>query len=514
MRQTLARLTTMGALALWLGHSTPGGAQMADDGLSDGPEQVVVATPAPDGEALSEFYDVTVNGISVPVYACRVSAVPFNQVWPGYQRPLDQTELAGFAYWDMSGPVSIEVRSRQAIESVVVRPSAAGIEPLVDGDRIAFELDRPRHLVVEVNGPHHALHLFASPPEEDVPSPDAPGVRYYGPGVHQPGRITLESDQTVYIAPGAVVYGSIHAAGVENIAVRGRGILDQSPFERGQAGGAIRFSDCRDVSIEGIVMRDPDVWCCSLFGCRNASIEDVKLVGLWRYNADGIDICNSQDVTVRDCFVRSFDDAIVLKGLKFGQNSFDDRPVSNVHVSGCTIWCDWGRALEIGAETCAPEFTDILFEDCDIVRTTHIAMDIQHGDRALVSDVRFEDIRVEMAEPNPPPQMQQGPDHHYSPPGDDYLPTLFVIVIRGTNYSKDDERGSVRDVVFRDITVTAPRMPASSLQGFDADHTVDGVTFENVRLGGRPLLDAKEAGVRVGEHVHNVRFSADAEGPP
>jgi len=69
MHKHAARLTTIGALALWMGHSSPGGAQMADDGSSGRPEQTVVVAPAPDGEALSEFYDVTVNGISVPVYA-------------------------------------------------------------------------------------------------------------------------------------------------------------------------------------------------------------------------------------------------------------------------------------------------------------------------------------------------------------------------------------------------------------------------------------------------------------
>jgi hypothetical protein len=415
----------------------------------------------------------------------------------------------------MTGPTSIEIRSQRAVESVVVRPRSTGIHPRIEGDRIVFDIDRPRHLVVEVNGPHHALHLFASPPEKDVPAPDAPNVRYFGPGVHRPGRITLESNQTVYLAPGSVVYGSIHATAAENIVVRGRGIIDVGPYQRGQGGGAVRFSDCRNIVIEGVIMRDPDVWCCSLFGCQNAVIEGIKLVGLWRYNADGIDICNSQDVTVRDCFVRSFDDSIVLKGLKSGRNSFDDRPVSNVRVTGCTIWCDWGRALEIGAETCAPEFADIIFEDCDIVRTTHIAMDIQHGDRALVRNVRFSDIRVAMEDPNPRPQFQQSREDRYAPPPEDsYLPLLAVIVIRGTNYSKDDQRGNVRDVLFSDITVTAPRMPASSLQGFDAEHTVDGVTFENVLLNGKPVRTAEQAGLRIGEHVQNVRFGAAAEGAP
>ncbi|MBM3501290.1 MAG: hypothetical protein FJX74_21775 [Armatimonadetes bacterium] len=469
--------------------------------------------PAPEGEALSEHYELTVNGVPTPVYVCRVSAQPFNQVWPGYQRPLDQTEPAGFATWDMAGPATVEVRSRRPVTSVAIRPLVAGIAPRIEGDRIRFELDRPRQLAVEVNGPHHALHLFACPPEADAPAADTPGVRYFGPGVHRPGRIVLESNQTVYLAPGAVVYGSLHADGAENIAVRGRGILDVSPFPRGEGGGAIRFSDCRNILIEGVVLRDPDVWCCSLFGCSNARIEGIKLVGLWRYNADGIDICNSQDVIVRDCFVRAFDDAIVLKGLKWGQNSFDGRPIRNVRVSGCTIWCDWGRALEIGAETCAPEIADVTFEDCDIIRTTHIAMDIQHGDRALVRNIRFEDIRVEMQPPNPHPQMQQNPEHRYSPPDDEgYLPALFVIIIRGNNYSQDDQRGNVRDVLLRNIALTAPRMPDSSIQGFDAEHTVDGVTFEGLTLNGEPVPDAAAARLHVGDHVANVRFAPSPPG--
>jgi len=504
----LTRRTTTSALATWLCGAALGVTLMAASQAA--PPNVA---PAPEGERLSEYHEVIVGGVSVPVYECRVSAMPFNQVWPGYQRPLDQTELAGFAYWDMAGPVTVAIRSSRPIESVVVRPLAAGIEPRVERDHIRFELDRPRQLVVEVNGPHNALHLFACPPEKGAPRADAEGVRYFGPGVHQAGKITLESNQTVYLAAGAVVYGSIQAQGAENIAVRGRGIIDVSPFPRGEGGGAVHLTDCRNVTLEGVIMRDPDVWCCSLFGCSNVHIEGVKLVGLWRYNADGIDACNSQDVTIRDCFVRAFDDAIVLKGLKFGQDSLDGRPVRNVRVSGCTIWCDWGRAMELGAETCAPEFADVVFDDCDIVRTTHIAMDIQHGDRARIHDIRFEDIRVEMELPNPHPVYQQSAEARYAPPNDDqYLPALFVIIIQGTAYSQDKERGSVRNVLLRNISVTAPRMPASSLQGFDAEHNVDGVTFEGLRLNGKPLPSLAEAQISVGAHVSNVRFEAAPKG--
>ena len=167
------------------------------------------------------------------------------------------------------------------------------------------------------------------------------------------------------------------------------------------------------MKIDGVILRDPDVWCLSAFGCRNVEIANVKLVGLWRYNADGIDICNSQDIVIRNSFVRAFDDAIVLKGLNWGRGGFHERPVRNVRVHDNVIWCDWGRALEIGAETSAPEIADIRFQDCDIIRTTHIAMDIQCGDRALVHDIRYENIRVETDDVCPAPRMQGSRDERY-----------------------------------------------------------------------------------------------------
>jgi hypothetical protein len=468
-----------------------------------GPVNVV---PAPEGEALCDAYALRVGGKNVPVYACRVSAMPFNQVWPGYQRPQDQTEIAGFAYWEMTGPVRIEIESKRPIKHVIVRPQALKIKPAVEGNKIVFDLDRPRQVVVEVNGIQQALHLFGNPPETDIPAKDAPNVRYFGPGVHRAGRITLESGQTVYIAAGAVVYGSIHAAGARNIRIAGRGIIDVAPFERGRGGGAVCLTDCTGIRIEGIIMRDPDVWCCSLFGCKDASIANVKLVGLWRYNADGIDICNSQDVVVSDSFVRAYDDALVLKGLKSQKQSFDDRPVRNVRFSRCTVWCDWGRAMEIGAETCAPEIAAICFEDCDILRTTHVAMDIQHGDRAAVRDIRFENIRVEMDALNLPPLIQQQNDEKYDLAAGNHLPRLMVIVIRGTSYSKDAMRGTVANVLFKDIALTAPWMPNSSFDGYDSDHGVVGVTIENLTLNGQPISNAATAKLSIGKHVKGVEW--------
>lgn len=468
-------------------------------------KDAVTVWPAPAGEKLYEDYTVRVDGKSVPVYSARVSAMPFDQVWPGYQRPMDQTEMAGFAYWGMSGPVTVEVVSQRPFRSVAVRPSSRRIKPSVSGRRIRFRLDRPGQLTLELDGTHHALHLFADPPETEIFKASDANVLYFGPGVHRPGKISLKSGQTVYIAGGAVVYAAIDGRGVSNVRILGRGIIDTSEFERGKGGGCIRLADSSGVKVEGVILRDPDVWCLSAFGCRDLDISRVKLVGLWRYNADGIDICNSQNVTIRDSFVRSFDDSIVIKGLRSRRDSFEDRPVRNVRASGLVIWCDWGRALELGAETVAPEITDVEFRDIDIIRTTHIAMDIQHGDRAAVHDIRFENIRVEVDDVNLEPLIQKTRDEKYNPK-DGYVPDLFVIIINKTMWSRDTKRGTVRNVLFRDVSVTGkPTMP-SSFTGLDAEHDVRDIRIENLKVNGRPITSAADAHLRVGSHVDNVKF--------
>ncbi|MEX0887680.1 MAG: glycosyl hydrolase family 28 protein [Phycisphaeraceae bacterium] len=459
----------------------------------DGP---VTVYDAPAAEAMSEDFEVSVGGRPVPVYVCRVSAVPHNQIWPGYQRPLDQTELASFAAWDMAGAAEVEVVSRRPVESVAVRPSSRGIVPQVHGRRIRFTLPGPGQVTVEVNGLHHALHLFADAPPAAPPDRQDPNVRWFGAGVHDVGPMTLTSGQTIYLAGGAVVYGSVQAQDAANLRILGRGILDSSKLPRGRGGGSIRLTDCRDIEIDGVILRDPAVWCLSTFGCQDVRISNVKLIGLWRYNSDGIDICNSRDVVIRDSFIRSYDDSIVIKGMP----RHADKPVHNVLAERCVIWNDWGRALEIGAETCAPQIADVTFRDIDIIRTSYAAMDIQHGDNAAVRNITFEDIDIEIDDVNDRPTIQKSPDDRFVP-DPDFCPRLMVIVIAPTGWTKDTERGTVADVTFRDIRVTGTPRPASTFDGFDDAHNVTGVRIENLSFNGHRATTLELAGVRIGKHA-------------
>ena len=183
----------------------------------------------PESEARYERYDVTLDGEPAPVWLCRVSAFPFNRVWPGYQRGLDQTEEAGFAIWETDREttrVVVKYRGEEAIDSVVVRPSSLGIATQVDRERgeISFDLPGLTPCVVEINGFHNALHLLPFP-VYDRPSADEANLRYFGPGVHREGVIEVHSGDRIFVDSGAVVYGGIRGSKVEIVKSWGPGAL-------------------------------------------------------------------------------------------------------------------------------------------------------------------------------------------------------------------------------------------------------------------------------------------------
>jgi hypothetical protein len=457
----------------------------------------LVIYPTPPDEPASQDFSLKVEGQEVFVYQARVSAWPINQVWPGYQRPMDQTEIASFAYFDCSGKVRVELATTKEIESVTIRPLTFDIVPEIEGNKISFDLPGPRQIVVEVNDYHNAFHLFANPLEIDKPDPEDPGVHYFGPGIHEAGTIDLNSGESVYIEGGAVVHGNIEANEVEDIRVYGRGILDASKIGRFDARQMVSTRGCEHVVVEGIIFRDPHVWTVVPAKCKNVRISNIKLIGLWRYNADGIDLVNSQDVLIEDCFIRAFDDNIVLKGMRWKDDYTRGENLKNIEVRNCVLWNDWGRALEIGAETVADTISDVVFENCDIIHFVHIAMDVQNGDRAVVRDIVFKDIRVE----DPIKDRARIAERPYPP---ERLGFLIDLNIRANPYSKDTIRGKIEHITYQNIDYRGKLFPPSTMHGYSDEHDIDNILLENVVINGHTVQSRDDLQLEANEFVREV----------
>lgn len=456
----------------------------------------IVLYPAPEKEKKSEDFEISVNHKPVFVYEARVSKYPINQVWPGYQRPFDQTEMASFAYFDFDGEVEIEIISNKEIKTLDIRPKEFGIKPTIKGKKITFKLSKPSQFVVEINGYHKALHIFANPVETVAIDKQDSKVHYFGPGIHEAGIINLKSDETVYIDGGAIVYGVITSENTQNIKILGRGILDASKYARDEAPNMIYLKNVKNAYLNGIILRDPHIWTILPGKCDSVTIDNVKLIGLWRYNSDGIDIVNSKNVTIKNSFIRAFDDNIAIKGLN-GANDAPYNIIENIKVDNCVLWNDWGRPIEIGLETVVDTIKNISFSNCYIPHFTWIAIDIQNGDRGYVKDVRFENISIEDPILD---SISIGTTHMDKKE----LGKTIELVIRGFGMWATDtiRRGTINNISFNNIRYNSNNPTFINLVGYDSTHLVNNIYIKDYYVNGSKITD--QSSIMKNEFVRNV----------
>lgn len=453
-------------------------------------------------EKKDTLFRVFCNETEIKTYGCTVSRVPFNQVWPGRQRSLSQTERSAFVSLGNDGETVLTILPQGEFQSVVVRPLAKGarVERVHGGVKVTFP--ESGQYTVEFDGMHHTLAVFIDPERDYSPEQYGEGVLYFAPGVHHVDtRIVLEDGQTVLIDEGAVVYGSLNAIGKKNIRVVGHGILDNSTMKRQNAlqtnmnhmegsdptlGLPICFDRCENVSVEGITVVDSSEWCLKFTACRNVSVDNVKVIGLWRYNADGCDFCNCTNATLKNSFLRTFDDVVTVKGLLPRREA----PCENITVENCVLWCDWGRCLEVGVETCAPYLKNVVFRKCHLIHGSIVMMDVQQGDSGKVSDVLFEDIHIEYTGDERPIAFESETLTEYPFSEESHTPALFELVSGVTMWSFDERAGDIENVTFRNIRITAPEdklpLPASIVTR-EGDSEISRVVLENVTYNGRPL---------------------------
>ena len=288
---------------------------------------------------LNTDFDVKINGNKCEVRECRVSAIPFNRPWPGKQRPINQSESAGFVSFSADEEVEIRVKRKKSFDNAIIRPLSKNVAvDAVNGEAV-FKLKNPGNYVLEFGDSHNVLHIFFNEIKE---YPDAEkATMHFGPGMHFPGVIYLRDNDTVYIDENAVVFGSIYSMGAKNVRIYGGGVLDNSCEERltencyeNFTKGTFRIYNCENIDVSDIILTNSSTWVMSMFNCKNIHIDNVKIVGHWRYNTDGIDIVNSENVRIENCFIRSFDDTISIKAIYEYPN-----PIQNIMVDNCVMWC-------------------------------------------------------------------------------------------------------------------------------------------------------------------------------
>jgi len=380
----------------------------------------------------------------------------------------------------------------------MIKPYSKGIEPSTVDGKIAFTISENGAYVLEIDDYHGLLYIFHNKPR---PCEDPSRVtHYFGRGVHVPGKIVLHSGESVYVDKDALVYGCIYAENAENIHIWGNGILDDSREERESenctgscVNGNLKFYDCKNLCIEGVGVVNSAIWCVNLFHCFDVLIDGINVFGQWRYNTDGIDIVNSARVTVRNSFVHSFDDTVVIKGIdKYAWESNRD-----ILIEHCVLWCDWGRNLQIGVETWAKEYRNIIFKNCDIIHMATIALAVENGNNSNIHDVVFENINVELRDDSLPEVIQRSDNEHY--PNENFVTEQTVICVDNHRFgirvknpdsiqrrTFTDAFGKVNNITFKSINVFSNKVvPKVRIVSDENAAEFENIVIESLSLGGK-----------------------------
>jgi hypothetical protein len=269
----------------------------------------VQAAPVPQ-ELSSTAFTVTVNGQPVGVAHAAASY--------------------DWVTFDITGPVDIAITAAAPgfwDRGVDIQPWRLGLRPTREGQTIRFHLAAPAKLSISRPGDflNHAamLFLFAGSPPPPVPA--GPTVRIIPAGIYHES-LNPKSGDTIYLAPGAYIFGSLNLWKVGGVRILGRGTIvyegSQDPtndegWMQKPDWHCIGSLEARNVQIDGLtcIVR-ARTWSIQMKDSTDFTFDDLRVIGgnPGNANQDGMDWLGGGDTIVRDAFIRASDDVFAMQG--------------------------------------------------------------------------------------------------------------------------------------------------------------------------------------------------------
>lgn len=421
-------------------------------------------------------YKVKINGKKEPVYNTKVR-VSMNRA----------PSVMPFVIGESAGEASVEIHSEVIITDACIRPSSAGVKFEFDEHVIRFTAPECAKLSVEINNDvQTAIGIFMNKP---INKPEGT-TKFYPAGMYDESFIELHDNDIMYLEKGAYVKGKILATG-KNIKICGNGIIsgeifEEHPYDRKYA-FLVEIDNCQNCEISDVTLIQSPEWNMRLNGCDDTDVSEVKIIG-YRGNNDGIDVCGSRNVEVHDCFIRSTDDCLTVKGFNTGD-------AVNNHFYKCTLWNDYANPIRVGGIR-AEKAENLVFEDIDIIHISagYPCFAFLEGNRAAVDGVKVENLRIE----------------------DSKNAYLFDVRMKRNLWTTDKQTGSLKNISFKNIYLygSEPKeyLPQESvICGHDENSRVSNVTFENIYVYGKQITSLEECCIDVREFVDDVKFIYDGK---
>ncbi|MBQ6019880.1 MAG: hypothetical protein IJL26_06835 [Clostridia bacterium] len=369
--------------------------------------------PEETGLYRSPYWRCAAADRTVPVYAAM-----------SYDYVLDKGVLQSFAYLFVKrfgAGLPLTLTFSAPVKDAVVLPRSLGTDCAVNGDTVSLTVAACGCYTVLVNGDSQqtAFTLFVREWEDE----DAAVAAYFAEygeenvvvcpkGVYE--LETVDTSASVYYCCRGSYIAARHVYDLrsdeerdampprssflgfynrDNIIMDGFGTFDFTKTDR-MENRPFEMSGCRDCSVSGMLFLDPGTWTVTLHNCKNVELGDIAVIG-YRTNSDAINVCCSEDVTVRDCFARNGDDCYSVKTTVAGL------PAARIRFENCVAWSNKARCFGITGEAEAP-ISDVTFADSAVIcrnatwdndRVSSLAVAVETGGAAIDS-VTFENIEI------------------------------------------------------------------------------------------------------------------------
>ena len=415
----------------------------------------------PSGLVQSSYWRLLADGIELTVY----------------DTPVTHNGPQSFAVIPFT-TLELKAISLSPLWSAEILPESLHINPWFEKNTIIFSAQEVNNVLIEANGGTlHPLAIFRADDPSKVPDPEDESVLFFEPGIHHIHTLELKSGQTLYLSPGALIVPEqpdesdtileerdwaektnyqdfIFSNGQKNIYVFGAGMIDLTALNW-HARRSMVFTSCENISISDVIFIGAAHWTLPFFGCNNIYVDKVRMIA-YRENSDGIDLVDTQYAIVKNCFLRTGDDAVSLKSMAITPQL----ETHDILVQRCTVWNDKVRAFGVSGES-RSNIYNAVFEDCDVVHsmadwTIEVgALAIYICDAAEVHHISFRDIRIRQ-------------ESNYA----------ICCMITLDKWSKDKKAGQIHDIIFDQITM--PENYLIYLAGFSEENCLYNIYFKSI----------------------------------
>lgn len=168
-------------------------------------------------------------------------------------------------------------------------------------------------------------------------------------------------------------------------------------------GTEIIFSSCTNVNVSGITIREAANWSLHFLACNDVKVSGISIKNNMAIpNSDGIDMYDSENITISGCDIRAGDDAIAVisshnvavtncmlssrsSGIRIGYNVFNQNPTGNLLFDNLRIY-DANRGIGIFQRQ-EGNMENMIFSNIIISTRLHSGQWWGHGEPIHISAV-------------------------------------------------------------------------------------------------------------------------------